>query len=79
MDSLENKDLVSVQSLLIAEDTLNITIKHINSSDKTEFNKRESQALRHKIAQLASEIKCSEHFVYSIINSDSNGDKEKNI
>ena len=35
LDSLENKkDLVSVQSFLIAEDTLNITIKHINSSDK---------------------------------------------
>ena len=78
LDSLENKkDLVSVQSLLIAEDTLNITIKHINSSDKTEFNKRESQAIRHQIAQLASEIECSKHFVYSIINCDSNVDKEK--
>jgi len=78
LDSLENKkDLVSVQSLLIADDTLNITINHINSSDKTEFNKRESQAIRHKIAQLASEIECSKHFVYSIINSDSNEDKEK--
>ena len=78
LDSLENKkDLVSVQSFLIAEDTLNITIKHINSSDGTECNKRESQAVRHQIAQLASEIECSKYFIYSIINSDSNEDKEK--
>lgn len=78
LDSLENKkDLVSVQSLLIAEDTLNITIKHINSFDGAEYNKRESQAVRHQIAQLASEIECSKHFIYSIINGDSNEYKEK--
>ena len=77
-DDSENKqDLVAVKSLVIAEDTLNITIKHINSSNVTENNKRESQAVRHQIAQLASEIECSKEFVYSIVNSDRKENIEK--
>ena len=75
--SEKKQDLVAVKSLVIAEDTLNITIKHINSSNVTENNKRESQAVRHQIAQLASEIECSKEFVYSIVNSDRKENIEK--
>ena len=77
-DGSESKqDLLAVKSLKIAEDTLNITIKHINSSNEKEHNKSESQAVRHQIAQLASEIECSKHFVYSIVKIDSKENIEK--
>ena len=71
--SLEKSDkhdlAVAIKSIEIAENTLNISIKHINQSDTNGVKKSSSQVIRHQIAQMASEIECYKQFVYSIYNS----------
>jgi alkylation response protein AidB-like acyl-CoA dehydrogenase len=71
--SLEKSDKhdlsLATNSIEIAENTINITIKHINQTNNNGDKKSSSQVIRHQIAQLASEIECYKQFVYSIYNS----------
>ena len=70
LEKSDKHDLaVAIKSIEIAENTLNITIKHINQSDINGVKKSSSQVIRHQIAQMASEIECYKQFVYSIYNS----------
>jgi len=73
ISSLEKSDdydlSLALKNIINAENTINITIKQINQSDDNGIKKSSSQAIRHQIAQLASEIECYKQFVYSICNS----------
>ena len=67
LDKLDKPDLIlATKTITIAENTLDITIKHINLADGKGDKKSSSQSIRHQIAQLASEIECSKQFVHSI-------------
>jgi len=67
LEKLDKHDLtLATKTIRIAENTMNITIKHINLVDDHGDKKSSSQSIRHQIAQLASEIECSKQFVLSI-------------
>ena len=67
LEKLDKHDLtLATKTIRIAENTINITIKHINLVDDHGDKKSSSQSIRHQIAQLASEIECSKQFVLSI-------------
>ena len=67
LEKLDKHDLIlATKTITIAENTLDITIKHINLTDGNGYKKSTSQVIRHQIAQLASEIECSKQFVHSI-------------
>jgi len=67
LEKLDKHDLtLATKTIRIAENTINITIKHINLVDDHGAKKSSSQSIRHQIAQLASEIECSKQFVLSI-------------
>ena len=67
LEKLDIHDLIlATKTITIAENTLDITIKHINLADGNGDKKSTSQVIRHQIAQLASEIECSKQFVHSI-------------
>ena len=67
LEKLDKHDLIlATKTLTIAENTLDITIKHINLADGKGGKKSSSQVIRHQIAQLASEIECYKQFVHSI-------------
>jgi alkylation response protein AidB-like acyl-CoA dehydrogenase len=67
LEKLDKHDLIlATKTITIAENTLDITIKHINLADGNGDKKSTSQVIRHQIAQLASEIECSKQFVHSI-------------
>ena len=77
LEKLDKHDLtLATKTITIAENTINITIKHINQTDNNGERKSSSQVIRHQIAQLASEIECSKQFIFSINN---NFDTTKNI
>jgi acyl-CoA dehydrogenase len=70
LEKLDKHDLaLAIKSIEIAENTLNISIKHINQTDINGVKKSSYQVIRHQIAQMASEIECYKQFVYSIYNS----------
>ena len=60
---------LATKTISIAENTINITITHINQTNNKAEKKSSSQVIRHQIAQLASEIECCKQFVYSINSS----------
>ena len=60
---------LATKTISIAENTINITITHINQTNNKAEKKSSSQVIRHQIAQLASEIECCKQFVYSIHSS----------
>ena len=67
LEKLNKHDLtLATKTITIAENTLDITIKHINLADGNGDKKSSSQVIRHQIAQLASEIECYKQFVQSI-------------
>ena len=67
LEKLDKHDLIlATKTLTIAENALDITIKHINLADGKGGKKSSSQVIRHQIAQLASEIECYKQFVQSI-------------
>ena len=67
LEKLDKHDLIlATKTITIAENTLDITIKHINLADGNGDKKSSSQVIRHQIAQLASEIECYKQFVQSI-------------
>ena len=67
LEKLDKHDLIlATKTLTIAENALDITIKHINLADGKGGKKSSSQVIRHQIAQLASEIECYKQFVHSI-------------
>ena len=67
LEKLDKHDLIlATKTITIAENTLDITIKHINLADGNGDKKSTSQVIRHQIAQLASEIECYKQFVQSI-------------
>ena len=67
LEMIDNHHLtLATKTLTIAENTINITIKHINQTDNNGERKSSSQVIRHQIAQLASEIECSKQFILSI-------------
>ena len=69
LEMIDNHHLtLATKTLTIAENTINITIKHINQTDNNGERKSSSQVIRHQIAQLASEIECSKQFILSINN-----------
>ena len=69
LEKLDKHDLtLATKTITIAENTINITIKHINQTDNNGDRKSSSQVIRHQIAQLASEIECSKQFILSINN-----------
>jgi alkylation response protein AidB-like acyl-CoA dehydrogenase len=69
IEMIDNHQLkLATKTLTIAENTINMTIQHINQTDSNGERKSKSQVIRHQIAQLASEIECSKQFVHSINN-----------
>ena len=71
---------LATKTIAIAENTIDITIKHINQTDNNGNKKSSSQVVRHQIAQLASEIECSKQFVFNIYSSlESSDNHEKEI
>ena len=71
---------LATKTISIAENTINITITHINQTNNKAEKKSSSQVIRHQIAQLASEIECCKQFVYSIHSSFKNSENlEKEI
>lgn len=73
ISTLGNSDKIDLslatKIISIAENTINITITHINQTNNKAEKKSSSQVIRHQIAQLASEIECCKQFVYSIHSS----------
>ena len=73
ISTLGNSDKIDLslatKTISIAENTINITITHINQTNNKAEKKSSSQVIRHQIAQLASEIECCKQFVYSIHSS----------
>lgn len=71
---------LATKTIAIAENTIDIAIKHINQTNNTNNKTSSSQVIRHQIAQLASEIECNKQFVSSIFNSlESTENLEKEI
>ena len=66
-ERLDNNDMsFAIQTFLIAENTINTTISHINNS--IDSKKSSSQVTRHKIAQMSSKIECYKQFICSVCN-----------
>ena len=67
--AFDNYDFsIATKALVIADNTINTTIKHINQADDNGSKKSSSQVIRHQIAQMASEIECYKQFVNSLSN-----------
>ena len=81
LEKSDKHDLsLATKTIAIAENTIDIAIKHINQSNNTNNKTSSSQVIRHQIAQLASEIECNKQFVSSIFNSlESTENLEKEI
>ena len=66
-EKLDNNDMFfAIQTFVIAENTIDTTISHIN--DNVDSKKSSSQVIRHKIAQMSSEIECYKQFICSVCN-----------
>ena len=66
-EKFDNHDLsFAIQTFVIAENTINTTISHIN--DNVDSKKSSSQVIRHKIAQMCSKIECYKQFICSVCN-----------
>ena len=66
-EKFDNHNLYSaIQTIVIAENTINTTISHINNN--IDSKKSSSQVTRHKIAQMSSEIECYKQFICSVCN-----------
>ena len=66
-EKFDNHNLYSaIQTFVIAENTINTTISHINNN--IDSKKSSSQVIRHKIAQMSSEIECYKQFICSVCN-----------
>ena len=66
-EKFDNHNLYSaIQTIVIAENTINTTISHIN--DNVDSKKSSSQVIRHKIAQMSSKIECYKQFICSVCN-----------
>ena len=66
-EKLDNNDMFfAIQTFVIAENTINTTISHIN--DNVDSKKSSSQVIRHKIAQMSSKIECYKQFICSVCN-----------
>ena len=81
LEKSDKHDLsLATKTIAIAENTIDIAIKHINQTNITNNKTSSSQVIRHQIAQLASEIECNKQFVSSIFNSlESTDNLEKEI
>ena len=81
LEKSDKHDLsLATKTIAIAENTIDIAIKHINQTNITNNKISSSQVIRHQIAQLASEIECNKQFVSSIFNSlESTDNLEKEI
>jgi len=81
LEKSDKHDLsLATKTIAIAENTIDIAIKHINQTNNTDNKTSSSQVIRHQIAQLASEIECNKQFVSSIFNSlESTENLEKEI
>jgi len=81
LEKSDKHDLsLATKTIAIAENTIDIAIKHINQTNITINKTSSSQVIRHQIAQLASEIECNKQFVSSIFNSlESTENLEKEI
>ena len=81
LEKSDKHDLsLATKTIAIAENTIDIAIKHINQTNITNNKTSSSQVIRHQIAQLASEIECNKQFVSSIFNSlESTENLEKEI
>ena len=81
LEKSDKHDLsLATKTIAIAENTIDIAIKHINQTNNTDNKTSSSQVIRHQIAQLASEIECNKQFVSSIFNSlESTDNLEKEI
>tara|TARA_B100000780_G_scaffold94356_1_gene65654 strand:- start:2025 stop:3692 length:1668 start_codon:yes stop_codon:yes gene_type:complete len=81
LEKSDKHDLsLATKTIAIAENTIDIAIKHINQTNITDNKTSSSQVIRHQIAQLASEIECNKQFVSSIFNSlESTENLEKEI
>lgn len=81
LEKSDKHDLsLATKTIAIAENTIDIAIKHINQTNNTNNKTSSSQVIRHQIAQLASEIECNKQFVSSIFNSlESTENLEKEI
>ena len=81
LEKSDKHDLsLATKTIAIAENTIDIAIKHINQTNITNNKISSSQVIRHQIAQLASEIECNKQFVSSIFNSlESTENLEKEI
>ena len=67
-EKFDNHNLYSaIQTFVIAENTINTTISHINNN--IDSKKSSSQVTRHKIAQMSSEIECYKQFICSVCNA----------
>ena len=66
-EKFDNHDLsFAIQTFVIAENTIETTISQIN--DNVDSKKSSSQVIRHKIAQMSSEIECYKQFICSVCN-----------
>ena len=66
-EKFDNNDMFfAIQTFVIAENTINTTISHIN--DNVDSKKNSSQVIRHKIAQMSSKIECYKQFICSVCN-----------
>jgi len=71
---------LAIETLEVAENTLEITIKFINTINNDGEKQSDSQVIRHQIAQLASEIECYKQFIQTTYNDlVNNEDLEKEI
>ena len=71
---------LAIETLELAENTLEITIKFINTINNDGEKQSDSQVIRHQIAQLASEIECYKQFIQTTYNDLANNkDLEKEI
>ena len=71
---------LAIETLEVAENTLEITIKFINIINNDGEKQSDSQVIRHQIAQLASEIECYKQFIQTTYNDlVNNEDLEKEI
>ena len=59
---------LAIETLELAENTLEITIKFINTINNDGEKQSDSQVIRHQIAQLASEIECYKQFIQTTYN-----------
>ena len=73
-NSEENDLSLAIKCIAISEETLNTTINYINKD-----NRKNSQSIRHQIAQLSSDTECYKSYLLSIYNNsnfDENAKKE---